>query len=116
MVWVSKGGSQRVVEHAHRFVKSHAVLLDVRCGLAPIPLKTHYTIFSSVALTDQPKSLSNIAGDCRPAIARNSSPPLLVSGRPCANWIKPLPVGPAEQGEPTGGQSRAIRQQGGPGR
>jgi hypothetical protein len=30
-------------------------------------------------------------------------------------WIKPVPVGPAEQGEPTGGQPRAIPQQGGPG-
>jgi hypothetical protein len=30
-------------------------------------------------------------------------------------WIKPVPVGPAEQGEPTGGQPRAIQQQGGPG-
>jgi hypothetical protein len=30
-------------------------------------------------------------------------------------WIKPVPVGPAEQAEPTGGQPRAIRQQGRPG-
>ena len=30
-------------------------------------------------------------------------------------WIKPVLVGPAEQGEPTCGQPRAIHQQGGPG-
>jgi hypothetical protein len=53
--------------------------------------------------------------DCRPVIARNSSPLVVVSGRPSANWIKPAPVGPVEQGEPTGGQPRAIQQQGGPG-
>ena len=45
---------------------------------------------------------------CGPAALRY----LLMSGQ---TWIKPVPVGPAEQGEPTGGQLRAIQQQGGPG-
>ena len=42
-------------------------------------------------------------------------PPLiqLVTLRSRQTWIKPVPVGPTKQGEPTGGQYRAIRQQGG---
>jgi hypothetical protein len=44
-------------------------------------------------------------------------PPLiqLVTLRSRQTRIKPVPVGPAEPGEPTGGQPRTIRQQGGPG-
>ena len=47
----------------------------------------------------------------------DAMPPLiqlvtLMSGQ---TWIKPVPAGPAEQGETTDGQPRAIRQQGGPG-
>jgi len=46
MIGISKGRRQRVIEHGHGFVERHAVLFDVRCGFAAVPLEAHPAILT----------------------------------------------------------------------